>query len=208
MSTTAHKPIDITGYTSDGDFVNTIHLTSSDGMTASILTYGARLIDLRLADGRPLTLSFPSLSEIEKDPAYVGVVVGRTANRIRDGRLRRDNAFPNVQLQRNENNRNHTHGGRRGWDKRLFAVREQSKSGVELFLFSPDGDQGYPSSVEVVVRYELTGNGRITVALTTTNVGRQLSVTNMTVCHIFLIRPLFYSSLLPKVHVFRQSHPS
>eukprot|EP00177_Eucheuma_denticulatum_P004116 GFKZ01007468.1.p1 GENE.GFKZ01007468.1~~GFKZ01007468.1.p1 ORF type:complete len:375 (-),score=32.54 GFKZ01007468.1:1954-3078(-) len=180
MSTGPHKPIDITGYTADGDLVTTVHLTSPDGMTASILTYGARLLDLRLADGRPLTLSFSSLSEVQEDPAYVGVVVGRTANRIRDGRLLRDNAFPHVKLELNENNRNHIHGGRRGWDKRLFTVRQQSKSSVELFLYSPDGDQGYPSAVEVVVRYELTGDGGIAVELNTTNVGRELTVTNMT----------------------------
>lgn len=175
-------PVDIKGFTQGGDYVKTIHLTSRDGMRASILTYGARLLDLRLSDNRPLILSFSSLHEIESDNAYVGVAVGRTANRIRGGRLLRDDdAHQHVKLECNEAGRHHAHGGRRAWDKRLFAVQQQAENFVELFLFSPDGDQGYPSSVEVVIRYELTGCGEIAVTLKTTNVGTERTVTNMTV---------------------------
>lgn len=174
--------VDIKGFTKNGDYVKTIHLSASDGMRASVLTYGARLLDLRLSDNRPLALSLSSLSEVEADSAYVGVAVGRTANRVRRGQLlRNDDAHPHVKLECNEADRHHTHGGRRAWDKRLFAVRRQSESFVELFMFSPDGDQGYPSSVEVVVKYELTGQSEIAVTLETTNVGTERTVTNMTV---------------------------
>lgn len=183
-----HSTVDIKGFTQSGDYVKTIHLASADGMRASILTYGARLIDLRLSDNRPLTLSFSSLPEVESDNAYVGVAVGRTANRIRGGRLLRDDdAHHHVKLECNEAGRHHTHGGRRAWDKRLFAVRRQAESFVELFLFSPDGDQGYPSSVEVVIRYELTGRGEIAVTLETTNVGTERTVTNMTVRYVHCV---------------------
>lgn len=173
----------ISGFTAGGDYVKTVHLEGRDGMRASILTLGARLLDLRLSDGRPLTLSFSTLPEVEADTAYVCVAVGRTANRIRGGLLSRlQNSEREVTLECNENGRNHIHGGRRAWDKRLFAVRSSTPSAVELYLFSPDGDQGYPSSVEVVVRYELTGTGELAITLTTTNVGTEQTVTNMTVC--------------------------
>lgn len=175
--------VDINGFTKDGDYVKTVHLEGADGMRASILTLGARLLDLRLSDGHPLALPFATLQEVEEDAAYVGVAVGRTANRIRGGMLRRrKDRDPAVVLECNEAGRNHTHGGRRAWDKRLFAVRSASQSAVELFLYSPDGDQGYPSSVEVVVRYELTGRGEIAISLATTNVGTEQTLTNMTVC--------------------------
>lgn len=175
--------VDIEGFTKDGDYVKTVHLEGADGMRASILTLGARLLDLRLSGGQPLTLSFATLQEVEADTAYVGVAIGRTANRIRGGMLRTGkDTDPAVMLECNEAGRNHTHGGRRAWDKRLFEVRSVSKSAVELFLYSPDRDQGYPSSVEVVVTYELTGRGEVAISLATTNVGTEQTVTNMTVC--------------------------
>lgn len=181
------KPMDLTdisGFTKGGDYAKTVHLRAADGMRASILTLGARLLDLRLADGRPLALSLATLDEVEADPAYVGVAVGRTANRIRAGTLRRNGDFADVALECNEG-RNHTHGGRRAWDKRLFAVTHLSQAAAELFLYSPDGDQGYPSSVEVTVRYELTGRGELVVSLVTRNVGFERTLTNMTVCAAF-----------------------
>lgn len=180
--------IDINDYTQHGDYVKTIHLTSPQGMKASILTLGARLIDLRLPDNRPLSLSLTTLQQIEADQAYIGVAVGRTANRIKHGILPSSRAaHSHVELQKNEEDRNHTHGGKRAWDKRLFAVRHVSKSSVDLYMFSPDGDQGYPSSVEVCVRYELRDEGQLAISLITTNVGRHQTVTNMTVrSHSFL----------------------
>ena len=177
-------PPDIMGYTSNGDYVRTVHIEGPDGMKASILTMGARLLDVRLKDGYPLTLSPKTLAGVESDDAYIGVAVGRTANRIRGGLLRAHPMFANrVPLENNDGGRNHTHGGRRAWDKRLFAVTHQAKDSVTLFLFSPDGDQGYPGSVKVNVTYRLSGNGQLDVALVTSNVDLQSTVTNMTVCH-------------------------
>lgn len=179
MPTNFDACADIEGYTKDGNYVRTVQIEGMDGMRASVLTLGARLLDLRMPDGRPLVLSFGSVPEVEADMAYVGVAVGRTANRIRGGTLCIDDV--STKLETNEQGRNHIHGGRRAWDKRLFAVTERRKNAVELFLFSPDGDQGYPSSVEVRVRYELRGNGKLFISLSTTNVGSAPTITNMTV---------------------------
>lgn len=175
-------PIQISGHTSDGDYVKTIHLTGPDGMTASILTLGARLVDLRMPDGRPLVLALTSLNDVQSDDAYIGVVVGRTANRVRNGLLTADDRIAtNSFLEKNENNVNHIHGGRRGWDKKIFSVRSQQPNEVHLVLHSPDYDQGYPSAVEVSVHYNLKGAGQFSVVLSTKNTGSAPTVTNMTV---------------------------
>lgn len=172
----------LSGYTARGDFVRTVSLTSSDGSTASILTLGARILDLRLPSGRGLLLPFPSLSAVESDGAYVGVAVGRTANRIRGGRLDLARTFSDLQRNAGEH---HIHGGRHAWDKRLFSVRASGPDWVELFLFSPEGDQGYPSAVEVTVRYEMRAKGELSVKLETRNVGGEETITNMT-SHLYV----------------------
>jgi aldose 1-epimerase len=173
------KLVDIQGYTRRGDYVRTLQLRGPDGSTASVLTLGGRLLDLRTPAGRCLVLPLETVRDVEDDGAYVGVAVGRTANRIRGGCLRLGATVP--ELERNENEVNHIHGGRHGWDKRLFSVRASGVNWVSLYLFSPEGDQGYPSAVGVEVRYELRRGGELRVDLTTHNVGDAETITNMTV---------------------------
>jgi aldose 1-epimerase len=169
------------GYNLNGDYVRSITLDGSDGMKATILTFGGRLVDLRLADGHPLVLPLPSLADVTADAAYVGVVVGRTANRIRAGRTTTGPPFAAPALELNENGVSHIHGGRRAWDKRLFSVRGRGPNWVLLHMLSPDGDQGYSGAVDVTVRYELRGGGALCVELVTRNVGDVGTITNMTV---------------------------
>lgn len=176
---------DVNGFTGDGDFVRTVQLVGPDGMLASVLTLGARLLDVRVGE-LPVMCGFTNLAAVEADAAYVGVVVGRTANRVRGGGFGVEVEVGKMaNLERNEVGVNHVHGGRRAWDKRLFGVVERGEAFVELAILSPDGDQGYPSSVEVRVRYELRGNGQLYVGMKTTNVGLVPTVTNMTVRFVF-----------------------
>jgi aldose 1-epimerase len=117
MSTGAATLISLEGYLSSGDYASTVVLVGPDGMSASILTLGARLLDLRTASGRRLVLPLFTLDEVEADGSYIGVAVGRTANRIRDGKLWIPGCT-NHALECNENGVNHIHGGKRSWDKR------------------------------------------------------------------------------------------
>lgn len=173
----------VEGYTRRGDYVRTVRLVAPDGMTASVLTLGGRVVDLRMPSGRQLTLPLASVREVEDDGAYIGVAVGRTANRIRAGRLRLGRTVSD--LERNDNQVNHIHGGRHAWDKRLFSVRSRGPNWVQLYLFSPEGDQGYPSAVDVWVRYALDPGGALRVDLSTRNVGDVDTITNMT-SHMYL----------------------
>lgn len=181
MAPVAPSPLlNIEGFTATGDYARTIHLEGEDGMRAAILTRGCRVLDLRLHDSRSFVLPVSTLAEVEADESYINVAVGRTANRIEGGRFLLDGK--EVVLQCNDNGQNQIHGGTVGWDKKLFAVRDKGPNYVELFLVSPDLDQGFPSSVEVSIRYELDGMGGFTVGLSTSNVGKEATVTNMTVC--------------------------
>lgn len=171
----------IEGSTALGDYVTTVHLKSDQGAEASVLTLGARVLDLRFSHGPNRLLSFDSLSAIEADPACVCVAIGRVANRTRAGKLTR---YPQIDaaahLQLNDG-RNHIHGGFNNFSKCLFSVREQTENSVELYLLSGDGHQGYPSSMEFIVRYKLTGDAELDVTFITKNVGSQSTVSNITV---------------------------
>ena len=61
-----------------------------------------------------------------------------------------------MQLAQN-NSTNHLHGGKEGWGKKLFSgPHPLNRNGREAVLFtytSPDGDEGYPGTVELQVWY-------------------------------------------------------
>ncbi|WP_435972837.1 aldose epimerase family protein [Streptomyces sp. Qhu_M48] len=125
------------------------------GLTAEVHTRGARLHGLWAPDrdGTPADIVLAP-----RDPArtattarYFGATVGRYANRIAHGRFSLD-AKP-YQLTTQENG-HCLHGGTDGFDTRLWeaeSVHTAERTGVLLHLRSPDGDQGFPGTLDVTV---------------------------------------------------------
>lgn len=175
------SPLDLSGLTSRGEYVHTVQIESPGGMKASIATLGARILELCLADGTSVLLRHKNLEQVAGDKAYINASVGRVANRIKNGRITRHKEMSDIQLPVNENG-NTLHGGVMSWDLRLFSVTDSSDSSVEMHMLSPDGDNGFPSEVDVTVRYEFTGDEELTITLISKNVGDKLTLTNLTVC--------------------------
>jgi aldose 1-epimerase len=91
-------------------------------------------------------------------------MVGRIAGRVTGGRIRVDGR--DYLLERNDG-RNHLHGGRRGLDKRVWVARAfregDGASSLELAYTSPDGEEGYPGTLEISVTYTLTASNALIV---------------------------------------------
>jgi len=80
------------------------------------------------------------------DTSYLGATAGRYASRIGGGRFRMDGSL--YQLTLNEGNQTHLHGGTQGFSYRPWQILSKDGDSVTLSLISPDGDQGYPGTVE------------------------------------------------------------
>lgn len=68
-------------------------------------------------------------------------------------------------MPQNDGN-NSLHGGIEGFDKKIWQSKDVSSediSAVELSLFSPDGDEGYPGNLEVKVTYSLDKDNVFTI---------------------------------------------
>jgi len=90
---------------------------------------------------------------VRSGEAYGGAVCGRFANRIAGARFELDGTA--YQLNANEG-ANHLHGGNQGFDQKLWSgetFASGDRNGVRLTLVSPDGDEGYPGELRVVVTY-------------------------------------------------------
>jgi len=126
------------------------------GLVARISTFGAAVQELRLPDGANVVLGYPSLDDYVEDRAYMGAIVGRYANRIAGARFELDGV--EHRLDANEAG-NCLHGGRGGFDKRLWRVaRTHAGDGaVSLMLRyeSADGEEGFPGALAVGATYTI-----------------------------------------------------
>lgn len=127
-------------------------------MVIKILNYGGYVTNIIVPDKQgvkeDIVLGFDSLpGYLQKDNPYMGCIVGRYANRIAKARFKLDDKT--YQLAAN-NNGNSLHGGMKGFDKVLWAARQEGDSSLILNYNSTDGEEGYPGNVQVQVRYTLT----------------------------------------------------
>jgi aldose 1-epimerase len=164
------------GTLSTGETVEAWTISGSGGLAAEILAYGG-IVRTLLAPGRDgrlddMVLGFDELESYLTDRAYFGAVIGRIAGRVSEGRSFVDGkCYP---LARNEGS-NHLHGGFEGFHRKLWKATPLAQSrnpefrdleprdgelrdrpSLRLEYFSPDGEEGYPGSVNVAVTYTIT----------------------------------------------------
>lgn len=125
-------------------------------LSCEILTWGGAVRCLNVPDrnGRSVdvALGFDSLEDYMEQTGYLGALIGRFGNRIGGASFELDGR--RYELYKNDGG-NHLHGGRRGFDKRIWKIEARDDTRLALSLVSEDGDEGYPGRLEVYVLYEL-----------------------------------------------------
>lgn len=151
----------------DGEVVRGFVLRNRNGLSAKLITYGARLTELH-APGRDgemadIVLGFDDVASYVATDTYFGATCGRYGNRIRDGRFSLDGeAF---QLSLNEG-ANHLHGGIAGFDRKNWdATVDEATNTVTFTAVSPHGEEGYPGTVNLSASYRLTDDDRLEIAI-------------------------------------------
>jgi aldose 1-epimerase len=152
------------GKLADGREVRIFTLTNTQGLTARILDYGAILAGLDVPDaaGRmaDVALGYDTLPAWLENPPFCGACVGRFGNRIANGRFTLDGKT--YELAINSESAGipcHLHGGSEGFYRRLWSgrlIHRPGAQGVSLTHTSPDGEEGYPGTMQAKVTYWLT----------------------------------------------------
>lgn len=158
-----------TGKFIDGEEVFAIELTNNKGTYVKIFNYGAIINQfiVKNAHGekQDIVLGFDDFEgylnpAYLENNAYIGAVVGRYANRIKNGTfIINDHTY---QLPKN-NGANTIHGGISGFDKKVWDVIEldEKQSSVTLEYESVDGEEGFPGNLIIDLTFELTENDEL-----------------------------------------------
>lgn len=172
------------GKTSDGEQVDLFTLTNKNGMSVTLSSYGATVIDLTVADRNgkleDVSLGFDSFSPYQTESPYFGAVVGRYGNRIAKGRFVLDGKTYTLATN---NGPNHLHGGVKGFDKRIWkgTILSSKKPSVCFTLHAANEEEGYPGNLEVSVTYSLTARNELQISYeATTDQATVINLTNHT----------------------------
>ena len=107
-----------------------------------------------------LSYASPKDQYDDKNKPFFGAIVGRVANRIKDGKFQlmqkaeSNKTLETYQLEKN-NHPNHLHGGYDGFCTKIWSANIVNDTEVEFMLTSPDGDCGYPAGIQVTATYSL-----------------------------------------------------
>ncbi|MBO4913878.1 MAG: galactose mutarotase [Oscillospiraceae bacterium] len=152
------------GALSDGTPVTAARLDVRPGLSLTVLDYGATIQSLCVpgADGKPVdvVLGYDSAELYEAGHDYIGATIGRVGNRIGGARFSLNGT--EYRLAKNDGE-NHLHGGKRGFDRRMWDMRA-SDDGVVCERLSPDGEEGYPGDLRVRVSFTLSADGALKIA--------------------------------------------
>lgn len=135
-------------------------LTNDFGITMNVTDLGARIVDLIVpvnGEKRNIVLGFDSEKEYRDKDMYFGATIGRVAGRIKKGEF--TIGEKNYSLPVDRENDNILHGGPDSFEAKIWAAEiEESNDKVSVIFsyVSPNGENGFPGTLEAVVIYSLT----------------------------------------------------
>jgi aldose 1-epimerase len=137
-------------------------------ITATLTDYGASLVSILLPNRRgekdDILLGCSTLSGYAQNHPYFGVTVGRYANRI--GGSRFSISGKEYSLAAN-NGVNHLHGGIKGFNTFVWKAEGFDAANGPTLKFSrtsPDGEEGYPGTLDVSVTFILGSDGALSIS--------------------------------------------
>jgi len=140
---------------------------NESGASVTVIDYGGIITSIEVPDrnGRlgDVVLGYETLEGYLSDGSHYGAIIGRFANRIGGAQFTLDGQ--RFELAAN-NGPNSLHGGLQGFDRAVWhaePLESNAEAGVALTHTSPDGDQGFPGTLAISVKYTFTDRNELVI---------------------------------------------
>lgn len=169
------------GQMPDGTAVDLYTLTNAQGVVAKVITLGGIITELHVPDRNgklgDVVLGCDDLQTYLAGHPHFGCITGRFANRIAGAKFTLDGKDYSLFVN---NGQASLHGGKKGFDKYVWkAAPVDGKTAVRLTHTSPDGDEGYPGTLNIAVTYTLTDKNELRIDYeATTDKATPINLTN------------------------------
>ena len=156
----------IFGTMPDGRDVLAYRIENSSGASVTLLTLGGIIQSLCMPDRegnlKDIVCGYDNLESYLQAAGYQGAIIGRVCNRIGNAEVTLDGK--SYKLFVNSGTKDSLHGGKEGFDKKLFTpvtFENELGTGVRFYFVSPDGEENYPGTLQVCVTYTFTEENRL-----------------------------------------------
>lgn len=159
------------GQDSKGREVLAYTIINKNGMSIKVTDIGAALVSVYAPDRNgelaDVVLGYDNVASYETgNDVWLGVTVGRSANRIKDAKFTIDGQT--YELAKNDGP-NNLHCGPdsyafRKWDSLI--IPDDRGEAVRFSILSPDGDQGMPGELKMDVTYVLSNDNEVIIEYT------------------------------------------
>ena len=121
-----------------------------------MLNYGGIIAKI-IYNGVDVVLGRNSFEEYLNNEGYFGALIGRNSNRIENSEFELNGKVYNLFAN---DGRNNLHGGKVGFDKKIWdaIIVDEEEPSLVLSAISPDGEEGFPGTVNIQVTYTLTND--------------------------------------------------
>jgi aldose 1-epimerase len=132
-------------------------------MRAAFTNYGGRLVSLFVPDKNGkltnVVIGFDSVQQYKNSTEpYFGATIGRYGNRISKGKFILNGKPYKISIN---NGPNSLHGGKNGFQSKVWSGVQIGDTSVEFTYLSNDGEEGFPGSLAVKVIYSLTAGNEL-----------------------------------------------
>lgn len=129
----------------------------SEALEVVVTNFGGTIVKVIMPDqqGRQsdVVLGYEEVADYQAKDAYLGALVGRTANRTKEGVFSLHGQTYRLPLNDGPNS---LHGGLHGFSQKVFEAKIEGDSLVFTYL-SRDGEEGYPGNLRLTATYTLSG---------------------------------------------------
>ena len=147
------------GVTRDGADILRVKIKNKNGMSASVMNYGANLLKLILPDGLDVVLGYDKIEDYFVNEPNYGCTVGRNANRIAGGAFELNGR--RYEIEKNDHGHNNLHSGSDNLTKKIWQIETEKEDSVTFSYDSPDMEMGFPGNCHITVTYTLTDDNAL-----------------------------------------------